>query len=148
MKRRAKSLLWLLIYGILMLWLLFGQRIEGGHVDISLQGDVNKINLVPFKTLRLYWHLLQTQSSHKLLLHSVVNLAGNVVMFVPLGWLLPENFRILRGIFRTVLVAVLLICLVEALQFFTGLGSCDIDDLILNTVGVLAGYLFWKWKQK
>ena len=141
MRRQRKSLLWLLLYSLLMLWLLFGQRLENRE-------EVGKINLVPFATVRLYWRVLQRQSSPKLVLHSVVNLVGNVALFVPLGWLLPEIGRPFRGVFRTVFFAVSLICLVEILQYLTGLGSCDIDDLILNTVGVLTGYCFWKQKKK
>lgn len=140
-------MLWFLVYVLLMLWLLFGQRIEGGHVDISLRGDANNVNLVPFETVRLYWRVLQRQSSPGLLFHSVVNLAGNVIMFVPLGWFLPKICRKFRGVLRTVFFAAGLICLVELLQYFTGLGSCDIDDLILNTGGVLIGYGIWKCKK-
>ena len=148
MKKRTKSLLWLLGYGLLMLWLLFGQRIEGGHVDISLRGDAGKLNLIPFETVRLYWRLLQNTISPQLLIHAIVNLVGNVVMFVPLGLLLPRIWRRFHSFFRTVFFAVGLICLIEAMQYFTGLGSCDIDDLILNTAGVLVGYCIWKIKRK
>ena len=130
-----------------MLWLLFGQRIEGGHIDISLRGESWKINLVPFETVRRYWHLLQNKTSPDLLLHAVVNLVGNVVMFVPLGWLLPQVWRRFHSFFRTMFFAVGLICLVEVLQYITGRGSCDIDDLILNTAGVLLGFCVWKWKK-
>ena len=146
-RKQKTAGIWFFLYGLLMLWLLFGQRIEGGHVDISLRGNADNINLVPFETLRLYWRVLQRQSSPALLFHSVVNLAGNVIMFVPLGWFLPKTCRKFRGIFRTVFFAAGLICLVELLQYFTGLGSCDIDDLILNTCGVLIGYGLWKCKK-
>jgi glycopeptide antibiotics resistance protein len=32
---------------------------------------------------------------------------------------------------------------VEALQFFTGIGALDVDDLVLNLMGILLGYLLW-----
>ena len=31
------------------------------------------------------------------------------------------------------------------LQYFTGLGSCDVDDLILNVPSAMIGYILWKW---
>jgi len=147
-KKRKLTWLWFFAYTALMLWLLFGQRMEGDSIDISLRGDTDKINLVPFETLRLYWRVLQKGGSQRLLLHSVVNLAGNVVMFVPLGWFLPNLWRIFRGFFRTAFFGASLICLIELMQYMTGLGSCDIDDLLLNTAGILFGYCFWKWKGK
>ena len=137
-----------LAYCGLMIWLLFGQRMEGGQLDITLDGSGENINLIPFTTLRLYWGLLQNGASADLLRHAVINLAGNVVMFMPLGWFLPNIWRVFRGFFRTVIFGVSLICLVELLQYITGLGSCDIDDLILNTVGIILGYGIWKLKRK
>jgi glycopeptide antibiotics resistance protein len=147
-KKQAQKWLWFFAYVLLMLWLLFGQRMEGGQLDISLRGDRNKINLIPFETVRLYWRVLQKGASAGLLIHSVINLAGNVVMFVPLGWFLPNLWKAFRGFFRTVIFGASLICLVELLQYMTGLGSCDIDDLILNTAGIILGYCFCAVKRK
>lgn len=137
-----------LAYCALMIWLLFGQRMEGGQLDITLDSSGENLNLIPFATLRLYWGLLQNGASAELLRHAVINLAGNVVMFVPLGWFLPRIFSAFQGFFRTVIFGISLICLVELLQYITGLGSCDIDDLILNTVGIIFGFCLWKLKRK
>jgi glycopeptide antibiotics resistance protein len=132
-----------LAYCALMLWLLFGQRMNGTPLDICLDGSGENINLIPFETVRLYWRLLQKGASAELLHHAVINLVGNVVMFVPLGWFLPAISGKFRGVFRATAFAVLLIALVEAVQYITGLGSCDIDDLILNLFGMLLGYLLF-----
>ena len=137
-----------LAYCALMLWLLFGQRMDGTPLDINLDPNGENLNLIPFETVRLYWRLLQKGVSKSLLRHAVINLVGNVVMFVPLGWFLPAIFRKFRGVFRTAAVATLLIVLVEAIQYITGLGSCDIDDLLLNIAGVLLGYGFYRLKHK
>ena len=73
-----------------------------------------------------------------------VNILGNIVMFVPfgfLGWIFPKlrNFKPLVYRFLSVLLSV------EALQYFTRLGVFDVDDLILNTLGVFIG--FWIFKK-
>lgn len=137
-----------LVYAAFMLWLLFGQRFKGGQLDITLDGSGENRNFVPFETVRLYWRLLQSGASDALLRHAVINLVGNVVMFVPSGWFLPCIWRKFRGFFRTVLFTAGVICLVETLQYVTGLGSCDVDDLILNTAGVMLGYGVWRVSHK
>ena len=147
-KGQAFIRLLFLAYAGLMLWLLFGQRLEGGQLDITLDGSGDNLNLTPFATLQLYWHFLRDGASQPLLQHAVINLVGNVVMFVPLGWFLPRIWQVFRGVFRTVIFGASLICLVELLQYITGLGSCDVDDLILNTVGILVGYILWRFRHK
>lgn len=136
-------LLFILYCGV-MLWLLFGQRMEGTKISISLGLSGENLNLVPFETVRLYWRLLQRGSTEELLRHAIINLVGNVVVFVPFGWFLPYIWQKMRSFLKTALTAALSICLVEICQYVTGLGSCDIDDLILNLAGVMLGYLVWK----
>lgn len=133
-----------LVYVAVMLWLLFGQRIgeEGITVYFGISSD--NLNLMPLKTVRLYLWLLQNSTNEALLRHAVINLMGNVVLFVPLGWFLPRIWARLRCFFKTVLAVILLISAVEVVQYFTRLGSCDIDDLILNLFGAVAGYCMWK----
>ena len=63
---------------------------------------------------------------------------------MPFGWFLPYIWQKMRSFLKTVLTAALSICLVEICQYVTGLGSCDVDDLILNLAGVMLGYLVWK----
>ena len=132
-----------LLYCGLMLWLLFGKRMDGS-LEISFEGAKENVNLVPFATVKLYLRLLQKGANRALLRHAVVNLVGNVVMFVPLGWFLPSVWENLRAFFKTLFLAAVLICLVEAVQLATGLGSCDVDDLILNLWGVILGYGLWR----
>ena len=131
-----------------LLWLLFGQRLEGGVPEISLAGDRSHINLVPFETIRLYVNLLRSGASKDLIRHATVNLAGNVLMFVPMGWFMPRIFRKYRWLIRFVFGAAGFICLVEIAQYVTGLGVCDVDDLILNGIGMFLGYGFWRLTRK
>ena len=76
-------------------------------------------------------------------LDAVINLAGNVVMFVPLGALLPAANGKLRKFFRTFFACAGLILVVEVLQLFTLLGSFDVDDIILNLSGMLVGFILF-----
>lgn len=143
-KRNVAGRILFLAYCALMLWLLFGQRYEGTQLRELLENADRRANFVPFETVRLYLRLLKNGASESLLRHAVINLVGNVVMFVPLGWLLPAVWERLRGFFKTFLLCAAIICLVEAVQYATALGSCDIDDLILNLIGATLGYAFWR----
>ena len=130
-------------YVLWMLWLLFGQR---WGTEIYSQELAKSMNLWPFVTINHFIALLKGGSSG-LVTHAVINLVGNVVMFVPLGFCLPKIFPKFRSFLKTFFVCFLLIVAVELVQYCTYLGTCDIDDLILNMAGVSIGYLFARIKQ-
>ena len=127
-------------YSVFMLYLLFNRAggIEG--MDYWKQIKSN-LNLEPFHTIRLFLKVLDQQAYSAA---AVINLGGNVIMFIPLGFLLPQVFPALQKFWRTALVTILIITAVEITQLFTLLGSCDIDDLILNLLGASVGYLVFK----
>lgn len=129
-----------LIYVGVMLWLLFGQR---WGTQIYAQELARNINLQPFATIKLYLCLLKSTDPY-MVCHAFMNLVGNVVMFVPLGFYQPYLLPKLRGFFRTMLSTTLLILIVEIIQYISLLGSCDVDDLLLNLIGSAIGYLFWR----
>ena len=122
------------LYSAFMLWLLFDRA---GYDPSLPYRDQLKYNMVPFETIKLYWNIIPRSSA-------IVNLGGNVIMFIPLGFMLPRAFPKLKKFFKCFFTAALLIILVELTQFFTILGSCDIDDLILNMVGVTIGFVLHK----
>ena len=131
-----------LVYAALMIWLLFLQRI-----DKAIVAEENW-NFIPFATLKIYWKLLISENP-LYVRQAVINLAGNVVMFVPLGAFLPAIWLGCRKFLRLAVTSAGLIILIEALQYITGLGSCDVDDVILNLPGIFIGYLVWKmWFRK
>ncbi len=137
MKKYIKPIF--IIYCAVMLWLLFGQRI--GRTDFSdyFQQLRQNINLIPFETVRLFIRLAKYSiDSHSVSL-ALRNLLGNIVLFMPLG-LLREIFPRLKKFIPFILTVTAIISAVEILQFFTLLGSCDIDDLILNLAGASLGY--------
>ncbi|MBQ9838798.1 MAG: VanZ family protein [Oscillospiraceae bacterium] len=130
-------------YVVWMLWLLFGQRLG---TEVYSQELAKSMNLKPFATIRHFIALLG-HNAPGLVTHAVINLLGNVVMFVPLGFCLPKIFPKLRSFLKTFCLCVCIIVVVELVQYYTFLGTCDIDDLILNMVGVSIGYFFIKIKQ-
>jgi glycopeptide antibiotics resistance protein len=73
---------------------------------------------------------------------AVTQLGGNLALFAPLGILLPVLVSRLRGPLRLALVCGLISLAVETTQGFVVQGRAfDIDDVILNTIGVVLAYL-------
>lgn len=71
---------------------------------------------------------------------------GNVVMFLPFGVLVPLLWRGV-GWGRALLLGVCLTFFVESCQLLVG-RAFDVDDLMLNALGVLAGYGIWRlWRR-
>ena len=139
-----------LVYVTMMLWLLFDRSGAVKGVPYWQQVQQN-INLKPFHTVGSYWHILTNrayyvekwESASIYFYHAriaFVNLAGNVVMFVPLGCFIPAVWKKCASLFRCFFCALGMILAVEIFQLLTLLGSCDVDDLILNMAGVVLGY--------
>ena len=71
----------------------------------------------------------------------------NILLFLPLGFLLPLTTDKMKGWF-VVVFAIILSSMIEATQFFLQLGLCEFDDVFHNALGAWIGYLycrFGKW---
>lgn len=91
----------------------------------------NRSNFVPFATIA---GLFINNASFEALM---VNIAGNIVAPAPLGFFLPVLFKRLRKAGPFILATTLIIVFIELTQFTFCVGSCDIDDLILNVAGAV-----------
>lgn len=126
-----------LLYCLMMLWLLLLRRIPAGAGMVQL-------NLQPLDTIKRYLWVLRYSTEPIQRRYAVANLLGNVGLFLPLGMFLPILFEKTKKPGRFLLCAVTTILMVELCQMLTGLGACDVDDLILNTIGAVAGWGLWK----
>ena len=87
---------------------------------------------------------------------ALMNLALNIAMFIPLGFLLPLAFDKLNKAWKLSIVVCVFSVSIETTQYFTGAGIFATDDIINNTLGGLIGYfllagfrsLFYITKQK
>jgi len=76
-------------------------------------------------------------------------IAGNVLLFIPLGFAFPILFFKITNR-KTILIGFTLSLVIELIQATSGLflgynyRSCDIDDLILNTIGTIIGLALYK----
>lgn len=140
MKKKAMWQALFALYCAVMLWLLFDRSggIEGAEYWEQVRQN---LNLEPFRTIRLFLRLLDSDTYRRT---AIINLFGNIGMFIPLGFFLPLLWEGLRKWWRTWLATMGIMTAVEILQLFSLRGSCDVDDLILNLLGAAVGYgLFW-----
>lgn len=102
--------------------------------------DTSHINLVLFKEINRFWtyrHLLSTEAV-------VTNLFGNVFAFSPFGFMIPIVINKRKAFFRSVFATFFFSLLIETSQLIMKVGVFDADDLLMNTVGGLIGYIAYK----
>ena len=63
---------------------------------------------------------------------------NNILLFVPLGVVLYK----LKPRKVILIIPFVLSIIIEFIQFCTGIGFCEIDDIVSNSVGGIIGYLF------
>ena len=102
----------------------------------------------PVRIIFYDWHgrfsLIPLKSSIDMIRYSTVrtavtNIGGNVLLFVPIGFLLPALFERLRRVWSLAWRAAVLSAVIEILQIPTQVRSTDVDDVILNVIGALVG---------
>ncbi len=93
-------------------------------------------NLELFKEIKRFWNY--RESLGFFIVFS--NLVGNVLIFIPLGFIIPVASKY-RSFISSTTYSFLLSLFVEVFQLITRVGSFDVDDLLLNTLGGMLGYV-------
>jgi glycopeptide antibiotics resistance protein len=93
-------------------------------------------NFVPFKTINFYLFFADVNLNIR-----IDNLVGNIIGFAPFGFILPLLWKKFQKLATITLATFLLSLTFELLQLVFEFGSFDVDDLILNTVGGMLGYI-------
>lgn len=128
---KVASLVFFVIYILSLVALLFFGSANRGY-------EYRSVNLIPFKTIEMYLTAHSLSDSVKIL-----NLAGNILIFTPLGFYLSVFSHRIHLVFR-ILILLFVPVLVEVLQYVFKTGASDIDDVILNFLGGLLG-IFVCW---
>ena len=113
---------------LLFYWMLFGFN----RVVLSTY----HFNFIPFATMKRFLASSRVSNSSR-----IINLLGNIIVFIPFGLCLPVFFPNKK--LYPVLLTFLFIFLMESLQLVLRRGAFDIDDFILNVVGYGAGYFLY-----
>ena len=136
-KHRIRVISWILfcIYLVMLDYYLFFSEQLG-----RVPKDSYQYNLKPFAEINRY-----LKYADKLGYFSVIlNLVGNVICFMPFGFVIPVLAVRYRGLGKMLLLSFLASLLVETIQLFSKLGSFDVDDILLNTLGGVLGYLLFR----
>ena len=108
------------------------------YFNVNITNDIAQVNLIPFKTL--YQYLFQTNANvDSWSVVSLLNITGNILLFSPIGFFVPLFWGNWRSFRKILLLGLAVTCFIEVIQLFIG-RSTDIDDVILNTIGVMIGY--------
>lgn len=93
--------------------------------------------------LRINWipliNLLDYPSTSDIL----INLIGNITMFIPLGIVWPSVYKDLNKHWKILLAGIVFSLVIEILQLPFYDRVSDIDDLLLNSLGFIIGYLLY-----
>ena len=107
-------LLWV-IYFIVMILLLFFRVYHDNNINLNL------LELFNFETTNLSQTIL------------------NLILFIPIGYWLKH-----LKISSVLLISLLLITSIELLQFVSHRGIFDVVDILINTIGIMIGYIIFK----
>lgn len=64
---------------------------------------------------------------------------GNLIAFIPLGILIPKIFNL--KLLGTMVPFIFSITTLEVLQMLTHHGSFDVEDILVNSIGIFIGYI-------
>lgn len=138
MKKRLVSLLILVIYSLVLIKVMVFKDVPTINIGVvrfdfaGTNGD-NPPNFIPFMTIVPY------VLGQKGILIGGLNLLGNIVFLVPIGLLLPFLYNNINWK-KSLVLGVIAGLAIEILQVVLRVGIFDIDDVILNALGVISGY--------
>ena len=126
---RVNLFIWFILYIILLSTLtLFDSYFHRNilnffnwNSEVFKNYTAHSLNLVPFKTICYYF----------------INFAGggNLIALTPFAFFLPMLFKKQEKFKNFAAVILMIVTSIELLQFITLSGTCDIDDVILNSAG-------------
>ena len=133
-KREALLLLMYLNLAVIIRFSFFPRDLVNGHIQ-PLVFDAKaafpfRINFVPFV------NLLQYDSVRDM----IWNIVGNTAMFIPTGIILPIVYKRPDHFGKVIAAGAFISLCIELIQLPFADRVMDIDDLILNTLGVAIGY--------
>lgn len=123
--RKVVVTLLLVAYGILLSYL----TLYAGTTHVPWSG---RVRLIPLETI--------TTVLSKEPMEILINIVGNLAVFMPIGLLTPLLRDEPTSARRVAALSAGVSLLIEVLQLFSGRRIADVDDVLLNTLGGLLGY--------
>lgn len=129
-----KQITWILfvVYLIILIYMMFfgfGRSVRPNTA----------YNIIPFKTIYLYF----LHAHHFKISIWFINMVGNIGVFIPFGLLLPGLSHRLKKTIPFLTVFFIGITILETFQYTFKVGSFDVDDILLNSLGAWIGLKIW-----
>lgn len=128
----------------LIMIILFKYRGLTKTVNILIAGELSSryhsFNIIPFQSIWEFTKLMFSGYFSR----GFNNIIGNIFVFAPFGYFMPLLYKNCRKLKTVALAGFFVSLFFEICQYVLHLGSADIDDIILNVLGVTLGFLFFK----
>lgn len=135
------------LYVAVLLFILFARYKD--NFSLSLADFTNRlstaVNMKPFHTITSYLKAFENGNVSMTVVRN--NLLGNFLLFMPYPLFISALSKC-KNTFWIMFVTILTVVSVEMIQIITGLGSLDVDDMILNVSGALIAYIIFKPRNK
>lgn len=145
MKRKVWAAVMLILYAALLVKLMILKEMPNlnlGFMRLRFGGThEGPANYIPFKSI---WSYVK---GGKGLVIGSINIIGNIVLLIPIGFLFPFVIRNLN-LKLSLVLAVACGLAIECTQAILQIGIFDIDDVILNGLGIMLGYWIYGYWQK
>jgi glycopeptide antibiotics resistance protein len=136
---KSEFMVWLFVFYLILLLALttFRNTYFPWELTFNFNRSLGDINLVFFKKT---WKMIYAKSS----IDFIYNSLGNVLCFIPFGFLMPFVFVKNNSFTKVFGAGILLSIFIESMQFLLATGISDIDDVFFNACGAAGGYLcYW-----
>ena len=122
-------------------------------LTITMRGFENetRINFIPFRAIYklLYelanylraWKTREMSYAIAYIVAGLRNIIGNILLFIPLGFMASILRKSFDKWWKACLLGIGVSMIIEIMQFFTHSGYSDIDDIVLNSIGCIVGFL-------
>ena len=134
-KRRGYRVLGKILFVLYIIFVFYFLLISEVYGRVGEMQEYH-YNLILFKEIKRFWNYREQLG----IFATATNLLGNVLIFLPLGFFMPMGSRE-RSFLNTTFYCLALSLVIEMSQLFMKVGCFDVDDLLLNTVGGMIGYI-------
>jgi glycopeptide antibiotics resistance protein len=137
-KNKRVKLFCLICFVVYMAFLIY-YLIFSDCYDRNMANRTYRYNLVLFREIRRFWVNRATLGFRVMF----ENIFGNFLGFIPFGFLLPVFFKKMRSFALISFLSFDFTLMIELVQLVFRVGIFDVDDILLNTLGGMAGYLLF-----
>lgn len=138
-----------ILVNILILYCIFVFSVTILPMNIKFKRIAPKVNMIPvvYFLKKVYIRYLNS-GIIAATIYWINNIIGNFILLLPLGYILPkvsDKYKEFKNIFKIIFLITISIELFQYISMIWGnRRTTDIDDIILNVLGGIVGYIIYK----